>query len=394
MALEDDDHYGQEMLSDVLVAEREVEESFESLMRTLDSHSALTEVAESQFMLPGASFEAAVRPVVRAMYAGTGFVPEIANYSTESVAELVKKSLLAVARAIRQFFTKFVDYLSTVDLASTWLTRKLNAIERKVATSRGKEATEKQVTIGRMNRYLRVDRIYADDAIKLEAALHDLQNVVKLTGHDLINALCAGADNIPAAAKGKSGAALDEALTRLVLNMPLETLTSKFNMSGVSRFGRSGVMASKPLLAGKSVFFMRGKLAEKGTKAFRFHGFLLENTHEETAKFDDSRKFKTLLPEELGTIPGLTRDLLLSVSKASGVSVRQKIGKTRTHMESFVKHASENKDLTASDIEIIKRTTSAFTYWMHSVLRPLNNTTVSVCRGVISYCDASIKTYK
>lgn len=393
MTFDYDEELTQQLIESIGPSDRALVESFESMNRLLDSVSALGELIQTQ----GASesFESSYRPLLTAIYAGTNLDVDEMDVSLESASETLKKLWKAFIQAIRSFFKNLYTYLTNMDLAATWLSRQIAVIERKIIASRGKVPGEAKVQIGPLARYLRYGRLFADDALKLDTELSHLHSVLEIVRAHLVPTVLDHADKIPATVGNHRGAELDRALTQMVLSMPLSQIATKMHMTAApqSRFNRSNVLMTPPLLGGSSVFYLQGKLVEKGTRGFRFHGMVYDRTTEEIPVFAVSHDFRTLSPQEITRLPQLLRDILKSISKSTNQELRSRIARTEKALETFLTKSESNEALTSSDIELIRRTTTSFTYWTHSVLRPMCSTSISVCRASIAYCNESFKTF-
>ena len=295
-------------------------------------------------------------------------------------------------RQLQTFFKALLDFFNNVDLAATWLSRKLTFLERQAATTRGMRPSEPTVTLGRSGRYMRVHGTQVDDAAKLEHQLNQLHHVVKIIAKDYRLAVISAGQELPHAARGKTGKVLKDALVSVVSKIPFDDLASKCNMHAApyDRFKRNNVQATNSLLGGFSLFYLKGDLRTRGIDAFRFHGFLFEKTGRNELKVEREYTLATLQPGQIGEMPKLIREMLDTVSKGTNASIRTTANKTKSTLDAFLKTSS----LESSDMESVRRTISTVTHWLQQPSRSLLVHTMTVCRAAIQYCHVSMKTYK
>lgn len=373
-----------------------LDESFEVLQRTLDNYSALSNLETLRASHSAESFEAVAKTVMSAVLAGSDMDPEDLDYSPESVGSWMKSAATAILSAIKTFFNNLIDFLSNLDVTSLWLTRKVGVIERRRTASRGKHISEPKIELGRMYRYLRAGKIYVEDSIRLERELNQLLEVINVACGTYLDEILKSAQRLTSA-KGKYGKALDDELTNNILAVPWDALANRLHMKAApaaNPFGRGNLKVTPDLLGGISVYYLEGYLSKKGTAGLRYHGLVTDDSTVETFNISDTREFKTLGPADLGGIPGVLKEILTAISRGSQQSTRDKIKRTKSTLESFVRERSQDENLSESDMRAIRRTTSALTYWTHSVTRRLLTNSLSVCRITIAYCEKSIDTFR
>lgn len=378
-------------------SEYEVMQSFEAAKRSLDSFEALNALCKLSESSSYEAFEAYSPVVLSSVTAGVDVDTDnlLSNFSAESLKDMIVRAGRAAIDAIVNFFKSLIKYLSEIDMAATWLSRKVAVLERKAIATRGKKSNSSTVEIGRLYKYLRVGRIYPEDAMRLERELDHLLSIIQLVNKDYTNAIIEAVNTLVNTAGNKTGIELEKTLVRHILDIPLDSLATKFKMSHApkTRFNRDGVLETDPLLGGYSVFYMRSDLITKGSKGFRFHGYSYQNTTPEVFQIESSREFKTLAAADVAALPKYLKQILEAISKAANAERRGKLDRARSTLENFLKHKASSETTTESDMDSIRRTTMALTYWMDSVSRPLYSTSMSVCRAVITYCEKSIQTY-
>lgn len=392
MDIQEHDLLDQDPLQDYMLAESALLASFESLDRASGSLSALNDLLNNADQFTQSSFESAARPLLSAIMSGTDVDIESTDLSVESVRGIVGTAVQTILKALQNFFKSLIEFLSNVDLAASWLMRKVVLLERQVASSRGKTAGEDKVTLGRQYRFLRVGRVFAEDSLRLETELKAMKNLIDVIGTQYTNEILKAADKLPGVARGKSGADLTSAMVGLVKSIPFDSLSGSCNMgpAPTDRFTRANAKATPPLLGGKSIFYLKSDLDTKGVRGFRFHGFFYETTGREQAQVESTHDFNTLSPAQIGNIPVIVKDILILISKASNASTRSKVNRAKATLDNFVK--SQNG--LSTDIETIRKTVVTLTYWMSNPSRGLYLDAMSVCRAVVVYCNASIRTYR
>lgn len=376
---------------ELVESDHAVSASFEAFSRLMNSHTAFVDLLNQHERNPIASFEASARPLLTAVTGEIGHCWSLDEISVESVKTVAASVIRAAIAALQTFFKALIDFFSNVDLAAVWLGRKISFLERQVATTKGMRPTEGSVKLGRPGRYLRVHGLQIDDAGKLESQLHQLHNVVKVMAQDYRKAVIDVGNDLPAAARGKNGKVLVEALVETINKIPFNTLAAKCNMHAApfDRFRRNNVQATQSLLGGFSLFYLHGDLREKGVDAFRFHGFLFEKTGRNELKIEREYELSTLQPGQIGELPGLVRTILDDISRASNAGVRSSANKTRQTLDNFLNTSS----FEPSDMDVVRKTVSTMTHWLQQPTRSMLIHTMSVCRATIQYCYASIKTY-
>lgn len=378
-------------MDEVDTAGRDLTVSFESMHRIMGSHAALGELIQAQGFT--SSFESAYRPLLGAIYAGTSHDVDEMSLSLESAKVVLAALWKAFIDSVKQFFSKLYTFLKNMDLAAIWMSRQIAVIERKITANRGKVASERTLVLGNAGRFLQYGRLFADDQMKLDTELSHLGKVLEVVRNSLVVGVLDYADKIPATTGSLRGSELDSAYTQLVLAMPLAGVATKLHMTAAPqcRFNRDGVLMSPPLLGGKSIFFLQGKLIEKGTRGFRFHGMIYDKSLENMSPFAVDRDFKVISPNEMTNTPKLIKDVLEGISKTTNSSMAGRIARTEQTLNSFLKKCESDVDgFTSSDVDLVRRTTTTFMYWIHNVVQPLSSTAATVCRASITYCNASL----
>lgn len=377
---------------ELIRSEHQLEVSFEALERLMSSHTALEDWQARRRQTTDESFEGSIHPLLTAIAGESGVMWSDSELSTESVKTVAASVVRAVINAIAQFFKSLIDFLSNVDLAATWLSRKLNKLERQAATTRGMRPSEATVKIGRLGRFMRVQGDVIDDAVKLEYQLTQLLNVVKVVATDYRNAIISAGNELPNVIRGKTGKVLTEAVVALVERIPFDQLAIKCHMHSApyDRFKRDHVQATQSLLGGYSLFYLKGKLKEQGPSAFRFHGFVFERTGRNELKVEREYDLATLQPGQIGELPKLVREMLNQVTRSSNSNVRTAANRTRASLDAFLRTGQ----FEASDMDTVRKAVSAISHWLQQPSRSLLVHSMSVSRAAILYCQQSIKTYK
>src|SRR5690606_2836495 len=307
-----------------------------------------------------------------------------------------KNAWKAILEALKNFVKDVIKFMENLDIAALWLSRRMRVVERARAASRGKLPTSSTVEIGRMYRYLRVGRVYIEDPIRLQRELDKLYNAVKTVNTTYFESISQATTRLHSA-RGKYGKELDDALVNCVLSIPWEVIDRTFGMnalSGTNKFGRPGVRGTDPLLGGITIYRLDGKLGDRGTVGFRYHGIITEDSTEEVFNIEESREFKTIQAPDMAGIPDLVIKILEGISSGTQKSAQEKMKRMMTNVESFIKQASTDEKITESDMKAIRRFSSALSYWSHSASRRLYSTSMGVSRAVLTYCEKSIKTYR
>lgn len=383
-----------QVLLDLERSYSQIEYSVESFARVFDTYCCMREML-SQQTLSQESLENHYIPAFQLAFAGTSISFEAEDYSAESVLETVKKIGKAVLDAIKRFFTMMMDALSNIDIAATWMNQHINLLERKRLTSVGKTPTKPTVTLGRQHRYLRVGRIFAAEPVKLLSELRRLSDVVEVINNDYAPGLVRGTSAMSSIGNSVSGDKLTTALIASVEQIGFTKIASKLKMTSADqgRFGRSGVMATPPLLGGQSVFFMQGNLVEKGTAALRFHGMLFTTTSREPYKLAETHEFKSLSPADIVGVPDILRKLVNQCSKGSSDGVSKHMRRLRSDLEKLVDSKMSDAQVSEPDLAKIRSAANAYMYWTRSVTLPLYGNAMSVIRTVLSYSQQSVKTW-
>lgn len=362
----------------------------ESFERLADQYEALDEWLQKN---DSESFENSIGPMYRSMLAGTG--AEYGTLSLESAEGMVKTIAKAVLTALQRTLEAVLNAIANFDIASTWLLRNVKLLERKRATSRGKNPKEPTVTLKASHRYLRVGRVFADEPSKLLAELRRLREFVGFCSNTYAPALQKGVTAVKSRSKGKTGSEFELALINAVEDIGFNRLANTLKMSNAptDRFGRSGVKSTMPYIGGRSMFLLDGNLSQKRTRGLRFHGFQFANSYRNPPPLDASREFSTLSVGDLHGIPELLRDLLMSISKSSSGRVNASLRSVKNTLEGYVQELSNNPNTSEPDIRALRATAGAFGNWSQSVVGPSYGNALSVVRAVLAYAQASTKTY-
>lgn len=365
---------------------------FEAFSRLVDSHTAFEDLLRSHEAGSLPSFEAAAKPLLTAITSEAGYSWTLSDISVESVKTVAASVIKAAITALQNFFKALIDFLANVDLAATWLSRKIAFLERQVATTKGMRPSEPTIKLGRSGRYMRVHGHQVEDAARLEMQLKQLHDVVHVMVHQYRNVVLTAGQELPGAARGKTGDDLAKALVDVIARIPFADIASKCQMHAApyERFHRNGVQATNSLLGGLSLFYLNGNLKEKGLSGMRFHGFLFETTGRNELKIEKEYELATLQPGQIGSLPAVIRSLLDVVVSGSNGSVRSQASRVRSTLDTFLKTSS----LEASDMDAVRKTVSTVTNWMQQPSRSMMVHSMSVCRAALAYCHASIKTYQ
>lgn len=370
-------------------------ESFETLQRTIYAHEVLQTLLNASDSVSAESFESMARSAMIDVCTGTEIDPALADLSVESVGRMVINAGRAILAALKAFFTRLIDFFSNVDLVATWMLRQVSQLERVTNLSRGKSVEKDTITLGRIHRFLRVGGQFADDSIRLERELKALLEILRTLGGDYLNGVLETASKLPRAANGKTGGALSSALVQLIVSTPFEVVASKCKMvpAAYERFSRNNVLTTGPILGGKSLFFFNQDLGTKGIRGFAFYGFQFTTSGRETPSIAAERNFNTLNPAQVGNIPGILKDILNTISKQANVSSRSRIVRAKAQLENYVKTVQQTP-MSGTDIEAIRKTVNTLTYWMQNPIRPLFSNSMSVCRATLAYVSSSVQTYR
>lgn len=368
----------------------EADRSFESLSRMTDIHDTLSHWLRQS---DSPSFESQSKTVFKLALAGTGI--ELDDISTEGAVETIKAIGKALLDMIKHIFNLIVDALSNFDLVATWLLRNIKLLERKRLTSRGKIPKTPSVTLPTTHRYLRIGRVFADEPVRLHSELVRLRAAIAVVSNELIPALAKGANAVNSRGSDKTGEDLEKALLDAVEDIGFNRIVNHLSMSSVSkdRWGRDGVKAAQPLLGGKSIFMLEGELSSRGVRGLRTHGLVYADTFRTPFPVADSRDFVTLTTSDLSGIPEVLEGIVMAISKAGSGAAISSLKQTRDTLDRYVTKRMNDSSLSEQDMRNLRSVTNAFTSWSKNVASPLFGTSINVVRAVLSYAQASTKTY-
>lgn len=377
-------------LEEAMAKLNEAELVFNSVIHLCDVHDAMTYWLNKT---DSESFEAQADTVLRLALAGTGI--ELAEYTTESVTDTLKAIGKAILDMIKHVFNLIVDALSNFDLVAVWMLRNIKLLERKRLTSRGKIPKQKYVTLTTTHRFLRVGRVFADEPVRLHTELKRLRDVISVVSNEFAPALAKAANAVSTRGANKTGEELEKALLDAIEDIGYSRMTNHLSMSTVDkdRWGRDGVKATAPLLGGKSLFMLQGNLSEKGVRALRTHGFVYSDTFRTPFPVAQSREFVTLTTSDLSGIPELLTDIVMAISKAGSGRVINSFKQTRDGLDRYVSKRMNDSVLSENDMRNLRSVVNAFASWSKNVANPLFGTSLSITRAVLSYAQASTKTY-
>lgn len=380
-----------EMSEGVLGAfDASVDESFEAVVRLLDTHEALTHLIESHSTLSTEVYATKAKLLYGMAIRGTDISLESIDYSPEATTRSLSEIAKAIIRAISEFFKRILDWMTEIDITTNILRRKAYMLQRAALAARGRMISQPYVTLNRLNRFLRSGRTYLHDGIRLERELKILLNVCKVSFVDLPQGVLKALDRLPTVARAddKKMACID-----VVESIPFNGLAAKMNMSPlpVERFRREGVLTSGPLIGGKSVFLFRSDLREKGTVGLRFHGFMYTDTQSEQFNYEAQRDFDTMGPLDVVKLPDLLIEILGTVSRVANSSTISQVKRAKSVAENFSMRVATDATMSVSDRDYIRKTVNALMYWSTNISRPLGNDAISVCKAVMHYCQSSLK---
>ena len=364
------------------------EEAFESAMRLMDTYDVLTSVDLS------VSNESYIKPLIDLTLAGTGIT--VTSYSSESFLDVVKSMASAVLEAIKAAFKWLMDAIMNFDLTATWLTTNINLLKRRLKTSRGKHPKVDKVVMGNQHRYLRTGTVFADSSSKLFVELRNLRDALKIVTSDLPREISSGGKAVISKIANKTNDELAKAVVESVLDIGFNKIVSRLSMSNApdSRFGRSGVKQTSPLLGGKSIFFLDGDIETRGISGLRYHGFRLDNTFNTQYNDNGNKELNTLTYSDLAGIPDLLDEIVMMISNSSSRTVRSAFKSVNNDLENMIKRAQNSSSTSEADMRNLRTTANAFLSWTRSTIPPLYGNTLQVVRSVLSYAQLSVKTYK
>lgn len=368
-----------------------LDQAGQDLNRMLDSYHVLSTWSQES---SGPSMESSIKPMLALALAGTDI--QVGDVSTESVGSAISAMGKAIVDLTKRIMNAIIDLLTNFDLVSTWMIRNVNLLERKRRASLGKLPKEKYVQVGASHRYLRVGRVFAEEPTRLRTELKNLLNAIRVINDELAPALVKGANALASRGGNKHGSELDRALVDAVEDVGMGRIASHLRMSGAERdrWGRANVQASPPLLGGKSLFYFQGDLGQKGVRGLRFHGLMFADTFRMPYKLESERQFMALTTSDLAGIPEALKDILMAISRSSSGTVLNSMKSLRDGMDRYVSQRMNQSDITEEDLRLIRSAVSAFAGWSKNVPGPLYGNALAVCRGVLSWGQASTKTYQ
>jgi hypothetical protein len=370
--------------------DRLVDESFEAVVRLLDTHDALSHLVEARPGMTDDEFREASRNVYGIAVQGTDISLESLDMSFEA-SELGLMSIAkAIGRAIAEFFKRFMAWLSEVDIMITVLRRRSFMLQKAAIAARGRSVAQPYVELNRLHRYLRRGHNYMQDSIRIEHELKVLLNVCTVAFSELPDDVLRALDKTPtlAAATDKKAACID-----LVQSIPFQRLANRFKMGPVpvERFRRDNVQGTGPLIGGKTVYLFQSDLGSKGTVGLRFHGFHYADSTQEQFTYAASRQFDTLGPLDIVKMPEILIDILNAISRTTNSTSLSKIKRAKSVAENFSMRVASDGSLSVGDRDYIRKTVNALVYWSSNISRPLGNDAISVCKAILHYCHSSLK---
>lgn len=376
--------------NEAINAMNQAEEVFNSAMRLCDVHDAMTHWLNKSDL---ESFESQADTILKLALAGTDI--KLADLTTESVTDTIKAVGKAILDMIKHVFNLIVDALSNFDLVAVWMLRNIKLLERKRLTSRGKIPSARYVTLTTTHRFLRVGRVFADEPVRLHTELKRLRDVISVVSNEFAPALAKAANSVQSRGGDKTGDDLQRALLDAVEDIGFSRMSNHLSMSSVDkdRWGRDNVKATAPLLGGKSLFMLQGKLSENGVKALRTHGFVYSDTFRTPFPVSASREFVTLTTSDLAGIPELLTDIVTAISKAGSGRTLSSFKQTRDTLDRYIAKRMNDSALSESDMRNLRSVVNAFASWSKNVANPLFGNSLSITRAVLSYAQASTKTY-
>lgn len=370
--------------------EQLVDESFEAVVRLMDTHDALSHLVMAQPSMTDAEYQQAATTLYGIATKGTDISLESLDMSFEATSRGLIDVAKAIAKAIAEFFKRFLNWLSEVDIMTSVLKRRAFMLQKAAIAARGKSPAEPFVTLNRLHRYLRRGHSYMQDSIRIEHELKVLLNVCTVAFSELPNDVLRALDRMPTVQiqPNKKQACID-----IVQSIPFPRLASRLKMVPVprERFMRDGVLSTPPLLGGRSLFLFQSNLVEKGTVGLRFHGFQYADSLTEQFAYAASRDFDTLGPLDIVKMPDILIEILTAVSRASNAATISKVKQAKSVAENLSNRINLDESLSVGDRDYIRKTISALMYWTTNVTRPLGNDAISVCKAVLHYCHSSLK---
>lgn len=370
--------------------DRLVDESFEAVVRLLDTHDALSHLVSARPDMSDEEFREASTNVYALAVSGTDISLESLDMSFEASETGLVAIAKAIGRAIAEFFKRFMAWMSEVDIMVTILRRRAFMMQKAAISARGRTIDQPFVTLNRLHRYLRRGFNYMQDSIRMEHELRILLNVCTVTFGELPNDVLRALDKMPTVvtAEDKKSACVD-----IVDSIPFQRIANRLGMKPVprERFMRDNVLGTSPLIGGRSVYLFQSDLRDKGTVGLRFHGFHYADSTVEQFDYAASREFNTLGPLDIVKMPEILIDILGAVSRVSNSTTLSKIKRAKSVAENFSMRIASDGSLSAGDRDYIRKTVNALMYWTTNISRPLGNDAISVCKAVLHYCHSSLK---
>lgn len=370
--------------------DRLVDESFEAVVRLLDTHDALSHLVLAKPDMTDHEFREASTDVYRLAVEGTDISLESVDMSFEASENALVSVAKAIGRAIAEFFKRFMQWMSEIDIMVTILRRRAFMMQKAAISARGRTVVEPFVTLNRLHRYLRRGHNYMSDSIRMEHELRILLNVCNVTFGDLPNDVLRALDKMPTV---QAAADTKMACIDIVETIPFQRIANRLNMKPVprERFRRDGVQGTSPLIGGKTVYLFQSDLRDKGTVGLRFHGFVYSDSTIEQFTYAPQRDFDTLGPLDIVKMPEILMDILSAISRASNSTTLAKIKRAKSVAENFSMRIASDGAMSAGDRDYIRKTVNALMYWTTNISRPLGNDAISVCKAVLHYCHSSLK---
>jgi hypothetical protein len=370
--------------------DRLVDESFEAVVRLLDTHDALSHLVLAKPDMSDHEFREASTNVYKLAVDGTDISLESIDMSFEASENALVAVAKAIGRAIAEFFRRFLNWMSEIDIMVTVLRRRSFMMQRAAISARGRQVVEPFVSLNRLHRYLRRGHSYMQDSIRIEHELKVMLNVCKVSFGELPLEILKALDRTPTVqvATDKKLACIE-----IVESIPFQRLANKLDMNPVprERFMRDNVLGTKPLIGGSSVFLFQSDLRAKGTVGLRFHGFHYAESTVEQFDYAPTREFDTLGPLDIVKMPEILIEILDAVSRASNSTTIAKVKRAKSVAENFSTRIAQDGSLSAGDRDYIRKTVNALMYWSTNISRPLGNDAISVCKAVLHYCHSSLK---
>lgn len=369
---------------------RLIDESFEAVVRLLDTHDALSHLVMARPTLTDEQYSAAAKHAYGIAVRGTDISLESLNLSCEATSRTLIDISKAIVKAIAEFFKRIFNWIAEIDIVTQVTKRRAFMLKKAAITARGRNPTQPFVQLNRLHRYLRRGHVYLQDSIRMEYELKNLLNVCTVAFGDMPTDILRALDRMPSvqAATDKKTACVE-----IIEAIPFPRLAARLKMSPVprERFSRDNVLATSPLMGGRSIFLFQSDLRSKGTVGLRFHGFHYADTLIEQFAYAPTREFDTLGSLDIVKLPDILIDILNAVSRTTNSTTLSKIKQARSVAENLSARIAVDESLSGVDRDYIRKTINALMYWTVNVTRPLGNDAVSVCKAVIHYSHQSLK---